>query len=124
MPIPVARFRPSGGPIRATVECGFANVGSYTLYLWEADVNQVVEKARGNLINADDDARDLPGPNAAHHRRLVECLATIIMTPPIRDYSLALIIGQDGVEIGRDAVIDSSDERFVPVDLFVQLEAG
>jgi hypothetical protein len=117
------QFDPSGGPITAEITSGFAQPGSYTMYLWEAHANKVLMKARGNFINSDDDKYKLPLPNTQNVDRIVECLATVTITPPISDYNLRLSIQQDGAEIGFDDSVGKSSGPTVTADLFVQLEA-
>jgi hypothetical protein len=117
-------FDPDGGPLVAEVQSGFAQPGSYTVYLWEAHANKVLMKARGNFINTDDDAYKLPRPNIQNEDRLVECIATVSITPPLRDYNLRLSIMQDGREIGFDEATGKAADPTATADLFVQLESS
>jgi hypothetical protein len=119
----VAVFDPEGGPIIASITSGFAQPGSYTMYLWEAHANLVVFKTRGNFINADDDTYKLPPPNQQNHHRIVEFISTVVITPPIKDFSMRLAVLQDGVEIGFEEAVGQSTSPTVTADLFLQLEA-
>lgn len=117
------KFKPDGGPITVAVKCGFAQAGSYTVYLWEAHANKIVVKARGNFINPDDDTYRLPAPNVQNDQRIVECIATVVLTPPIKQYDLSLTVSQDGVQLASEASAGQADSPTVTVDLFVQMEA-
>jgi hypothetical protein len=118
------QFDPSGGPIVAEVRSGFAQPGSYSLLLWEADANLIVMRRDGNFINAADDAYKLPAPNEHNHRRLVECLATVVVTPPLNNYQVDLVISQDGRVLGGDTAAAEATPGAVSVDIFVELSAG
>lgn len=119
-----ATFNVTGGPVVAEVRSGFAQPGSYVLLLWEADANVVVSENPGNFINTADDAYPLPTPNQHNHRRIAECVSTVVITPPINDYQVDLIISQDGQVIGGDSASGTNASGAVTVDLFVQLIAG
>lgn len=113
------QFNPAGGPITAEVRSGFAQPGSYTLLVWDA--NQVVMEKNGSFINPDNDSYALP--NGDNDRRIVECIATVVITPPVTNYQVDLVISQDGEALGGDTAADSNASGAVPVDLFVQLIA-
>lgn len=119
-----ATFNPAGGPLSATITSGQAQPGSYELLLWEANSNKILMDERGNFLNADDDTFELPQPNSANDGRIVECIATAVITPPITNYALRLSIQQDGVEIGFDVSADKAKTPTVTADLFVQLQEG
>ncbi|HEX8321562.1 hypothetical protein [Longimicrobium sp.] len=119
-----ATFNPNGGPIIAEVTPGSAAVGSYTILLWEANANLVVMRRDGNFINTADDAYTLPEPNEHNDGRIVECIATVVITPPVDTYNVDLVIRQDGNEIGGDSASGSDASGTVTVDLFVQLNGG
>jgi hypothetical protein len=118
-------FDPAAGPLVAEVASAHAQPGSYRVLLWEAEVNQVVFTVRGNFINPDDDAHTLPGGAAEQHGRLVESLATLVVTPPLDKFKVILRILQDGEELGRETQ-EGEGVPFgvVTADLFVLLEAG
>lgn len=117
-------FDAAGGPIVAEVRSGFAQPGSYTILLWEADANLIVMRRDGNYINTADDAYPLPTPNQHNHRRIVECISTVVVTEPITDYRIDLIVVQDGRVIGGDTAQASNASGAVTVDIFIQLQAG
>ena len=116
-------FRKDGGPIVAEVKCGYAQAGAYNLLLWEADINKVVMRQEGNFINPDDDSYQLPTPNEDNDGRIVDCLATINLTPPIKDYQVDLKIYQDDKELGVDRASGQSDATTVTVRLFKTLKS-
>jgi hypothetical protein len=118
----VVIFKKDGGPIVAEVKCGYAQPGAYKLFLWEANVNKVVMRKEGNFINPDDDSYQLPTPNQDNDARIVDCLATIVITPPIKDYQVDLRISQDGNDLGVVTASGQSDASTVIVELFVKLE--
>lgn len=122
-------FNLNGGPLKAEVASDFAQPGSYTLLLWEAEQNLLVgwppdgeQKPSGNFINTDDDRYDLPGPVDENDGRLLECLATIVVTPPLNDYAVSVKILQDGHVLGGDTKSGTgADFETVVADLFVLL---
>lgn len=124
-------FDPNGGLLQAEVASDFAQPGSYTLLLWEADQNVLVgwpphgeQKPSGNFINADDDCYDLPEPAEENDGCLLECIITITVTPPLNDYSLSVNIFQDGQLLdGETRSGTGGDFETVVADLFVQLLA-
>ena len=120
----IVPFDPAGGPLVAEVRSGFVQPGSYTILLWEADANLIVMRRDGNFINTADDAYPLPTPNPHNHRRIVECISTIVVTEPITNYLVDLAILQDGREIGGDTAQGSDASGAVTVDIFIQLQAG
>jgi hypothetical protein len=81
----------------------------------------VLMDERGNFLNTDDDTYELLLPNDQNHERIVECLATAVITPPITNYALRLSIQQDGAEIGFDELADKATTPTVTADLFVLL---
>lgn len=120
----IVPFDPAGGVIVAEVRSGFAQPGSYTILLWDFDANLVVMRGDGNYINTADDAYPLPTPNPHNHRRIVECISTVVVTEPVTDYRIELALLQDGREIGADAAQGSGASGAVTVDIFIQLQAG
>ena len=122
MPIKTAVFDKDKGPIVAEVTSGFAQPGSYTLLLWEANQNKVIMEEKGNFINPDDDFYNLPTPNEVNDGRIVECISTIAITPPLNEYLVTLKISQDGVVLGLDSATGTSNSPTVTVDLYVLLK--
>jgi hypothetical protein len=117
------KFNEDSGPIFAEIRCGYAQPGAYTLLLWEAGVNQVVMEKKGNFLNPDDDSYELPLPNELNHGRILDCLTTLVITPPIKDYQVDLKICQDGKILGVETGSGQSDAITVLIELFVKLEA-
>ncbi len=115
------KFAKDGGPVVAEVKCGEAQEGSYTLLLWEAEQNVIVEEFSGNFMNPDDDTYQLPTPNETNDRRILECQTTVVITPPIKKYAVSLTLSQDGNQLGVVSEKGESDQPSRTVDLFVRL---
>ncbi len=120
----IVSFKTSGGPIIAEIICGEAQTGSYTLMLWEANVNQIVMEKKGNFINPDDDSYELPTPNSENNERILDCLCIIAIVPPIKKYYVELKVSQDNQFLGSEKASGESDSSTVAVELFIQLQAG
>ncbi len=82
----------------------------------------VVKKYKGNFINSDDDNYSLPQPNDTNNGRILDCMANFVITPPINDYHVEMIVTQDGIEIGKDSYTGNSTAQNVNVKLLIQLE--
>ncbi len=54
-----------------------------------------------NFLNPADDEYPLPQPARVNDRRIVQALIVVVLTPPIDQYSVALIVKQDGRELDR-----------------------
>ncbi len=115
------QFAKEGGPVVAEVTCGQAQEGSYNLLLWEAERNLIVKQYPGNFMNPDDDSYDLPTPNQANDGRILECLTTVVVTPPIKKYAVSLTLSQDGRRLGVVKAVGETDQPSQIVDLFAQL---
>lgn len=115
-----ATFDPAGGPLSAEVSSGFAHPGAYTLLLW--DGSRVVLEERGDLASGGG-AHPLPEPASANHSRTAEAIVTVIVTPPIGDYHVALTITQDGRTLGAATASGTGASGSVTSDLFVALAA-
>jgi len=115
------KFNENGGPIIVEVKCGHAQIGTYTILLWES--NDVLKEWKGNFINPEDDLYELPSPNKRNSGRIVDCLFTITLTPPIKDYYVELRIMQDGKELGIEKASGQSDIETITKELCLQLEA-
>ena len=103
------QFAKEGGPVVADVTCGQAQEGSYNLLLWEADRNLIVKQYPGNFMNPDDDSYDLPTPNQANDGRILECLTTVVVTPPIKKYAVSRSGGVDTSWQGSVLLRDIAD---------------
>ncbi|MFN2397756.1 MAG: hypothetical protein ABR543_03775 [Gemmatimonadaceae bacterium] len=117
-----ARFEVKGTtPLKVQIVATNVRAGSYTLLLWEAGKNIIVVEHRGNFINAEDDVFDLPLPNKANIRRLVECIVTAV-APPNRKGSIGLTVSQDGTKLATDTGDVDEGPGSNTVDLFILLE--
>lgn len=118
----IAQFKIDGGAIFVEVKSGYAQPGSYSLFLWEANENKVIQKNEGNFINSDADKYQLPQPNSENNNRIVDVGLTFVLTPPIKYYFAELIITQDGNKIGGDQEQGATDDRTKSLKLMVQLQ--
>ncbi len=117
----IARYAAAGGPITAAVSCDPNRNGSYTILLWEAGRNQIVNEYPGNFINDDDDAYELDVPIAAHDGRLVEALVVVAIPHGVGPSEVSLSVTQDGRLLERDSQIVAPGSPGQMVDLFVML---
>lgn len=117
-----AKFKKSGGPIEVEIKAGYAQPGTYSLFLWEANVNEVIFEKKGNFINTDDDKYQLPLPNEKNDGRIIDVGITFVLTPPIEDFYGEVIVTQDGEIIGKDSVQGSSSEQTKSIKILIQLE--
>lgn len=117
-----AKFKKGGGAIMVEIRGGYAQPGSYSLFLWEANVNKVVFEARGNFINTDDDKYSLPKPNESNDGRIIDVVITFVLTPPINNYYAEVIVSQDGNVIGKDFQGGTSTDQTLSLKLLVKLE--
>ncbi|HEY6155915.1 MAG TPA: hypothetical protein VIV88_00600 [Gemmatimonadales bacterium] len=115
------QFATDGGPVVVEVTCGHAQEGSYKLRLWEAGKNVIVKEYPGNFLNPDDDSYELPTPNQVNDGRIVECMTTVVITPPIKKYAVSLTLSQDGKQLGVVKAAGETDQPSETVDLFAQL---
>lgn len=116
-----AKFKKDGGAIFAEIKSGYAQPGSYSIFLWEANENRVIVKHEGNFINTDDDKYKLPEPIVENNGRIVDVGITFKITPPIKDYFTQVIITQDGNKIGSDQQQGTTEEQTKSLKLLVQL---
>ena len=116
-----AKYKKDGGTIFAEIKSGYAQPGSYSMFLWEANENRVIVKHEGNFINTADDKYKLPEPIVENNGRIVDVGVTFKITPPIKDYFAEVIITQDGNKIGGDQQKGTTDEQTKSLKLLVQL---
>ena len=119
-----AIFNPNGGPIRVDITAGYAQPGSYALLLWGANTNAVVGEWRGNFINNDDDYYFLPTPLEKNNGRIIDCIATFTLLPPIKQFLLKVEVLQDGNILATDVREGESEEQTVSVEIFIALASN
>lgn len=119
-------FNTEGGPLVAEVSSGFAQPGFYVLQLWNAGVNQVVMREQGNFINDDDDAYTLPTPNELNDGRVIQAVVTLTILPLADSgdpqYNVTLTLSQDGAELGKVSVSNTTTQHTVLVNVFATLQ--
>ncbi len=115
------RFDPTGGRLSAEVTCGQAQEGAYELRLWAAEDNTMILQEHGNFLNPADDEYPLPQPARVNDRRIVQAIIVVVLTPPIDQYSVALIVKQDARELDRVSLDGRSDESSVALNVFCRL---
>lgn len=118
----IAKFKKNGGPIIVDIRAGYAQPGTYSLFLWEANVNKIVLEAKGNFINNDDDKYPLPLPNDLNDGRIIDVGLTFVITPPINNYYAEVIATQDGTIIGKDFLGGSTTDPTKSLKLLVKLQ--
>ncbi len=123
MPIPQIRFARNGGPLEVEIQFGHAQVGIYTLILWESGSNTIVMERSGNNDNPQDDRYPLPLPTEKNDGRLVDCVATVIAPDfkPGDRYSIDVIVYQNETEIGRISDSGEIKEKSVNRELVAKL---
>ena len=119
-----ANFKKDGGAISVEIKSGFAQPGSYSIFLWEANSNRVLNKYEGNFINTDDDKFELPLPVTDNDERIIDAGITFKMTPPVSDYFAEIIVTQDGHKIGGDQEQGKTDDQTKSLKLMVKLQQG
>lgn len=120
--MPQALFNPQGGRLVASVTTN-AQIGSYTVLLWENNENTVVWQQQGNFMNTDDDSHQLPpktGGQSVNDGRIVDCVFSII-PPEGGAYWCKLCISQDGNELAEDSFNGQTDQHTISIRLFVNL---
>ncbi|MEP6732502.1 MAG: hypothetical protein ABJE10_17790 [bacterium] len=116
-----AKFNPTGGPIQVSVKCEPNRNGSYTIFLWEAEKNQIVKEFSGNFINSDDDTYELSTPNGDHAGRLVEAMVVVAIPAGLGPSDVTLSITQDGAELQHDGASVPPGSPGQLVDVFIKL---
>ncbi len=119
-----AAFDPTGGPILAGISCAPSRDGSYSLTLWEATENSVVNRFKGNFINPDDDTYELPGSPTEHQGRLLEALVVVAVPHGVGPSTISLKVVQDGAELAEASAFIAPGTAGGVADLFVTLEAS
>lgn len=98
------RFNCNGGPVSVEITFGFAQVGAYTLVIWNPA--GTAKRMLGEGVNTDQvpDVYTLPQPITGDNGSIVDCVATILAANPGlgEHYSVDMIVRQDGAECGRE----------------------
>ena len=117
----IAKFKKEGGDIYFEVKSGYAQPGSYSVFIWEEKENRIIKKYEGNFINTEDDKYKLPSPASENNGRIIDVGVVFIMVPPIKNYSTELLVTQSGNRIGFDKETGETNDRSKFVKLMVQL---
>jgi hypothetical protein len=115
-----ANFQAGGPPISVTIRCGFADTGSYEVFLWEADRNSRRSIGIGNFINADDDTFTLPS-DSGQNGKILQCIATVDPLDDDGKFGVSMIVEQGSSELAVEEVTGKSGLPTVTVQLFIQL---
>ncbi|MBX2990908.1 MAG: hypothetical protein KF749_07040 [Bacteroidetes bacterium] len=115
-----------GGTVTVEISFGYAQVGAYTLLLWNKTGNS--NKKLGEGINTDNvpDEFDLPKPVKNNVGKILDCLATIISPNPDEGsrYRVDMIVLQNGEECGRESYEGTISTKSVSIRLAAQLSAS
>jgi hypothetical protein len=126
MPLNQIRFDKGGGPITVEITFGYAQVGAYTLVLWDA--TGTGKRKLGEGVNTDliPDVYVLPQPNVENDGRLLDSVATVIAPNPQpgERYRVDMIVRQNDIECGREFDEGPIDRKSVSTRLAVQLVAN
>lgn len=116
------KFNKLGGAISVEVISKNNQAGSYTILLWEANVNLVVIKRKGNFINDADDKYELPLPVEMNNGRIIDFIVTLITPLSLRSYDIEVIVTQDGKTIGFFRDSGTSLSSTISVEIMAVLE--
>lgn len=113
----------SGEPMQVHVTFGFAQVGAYSLYLWDKNGSTKETVAEG--VNTDNvpDEFPLSQPSAYYDGRIIDCIATVINPNPQPgdQFSVDLIVMQNGAELGRVSDSGTLDSKSLSLRLAARL---
>lgn len=102
MPLDTIAYAP-GQPLQVHVTFGFAQVGAYSLFLW--DKNGSTKEMIGEGVNTDNvpDEFPLTQQSPYYDGRILDCIATVINPNPQPgdQFSVDMIVMQNGAELGR-----------------------
>ncbi len=116
------QFDSTLGGLSVNIACGFAQQGSYTITAWKGKNSTII--GRGNFFDPSDDLFSLPGNPADYDGQVIQCVATIGLIPPIRNYSALMEVMQNGARIGFDIAAGESTDPAVTRPIFLTLKAG
>ena len=114
-------FDGSGSQLKVEIRCGHAQAGAYVLTLWNR--NDVHQRWEGTFFNPDDDTYKLPGRAATHDGRLLQCLFSVEIIPPVQKFALMMTIWQGTQKLGVVTDSGETDASQVTKNLFAQLVA-
>jgi hypothetical protein len=125
MPLNKIPIKATGGTVTVEIAFGFAQVGAYTLLLWNKTGN--TNKRLGQGVNTDSipDVYELPKPTKSNIGKLLDCLATVIAPKPRpgERYRVDMIVWQDGKECGREFDEGPLNRKSISTRLAVELTA-
>jgi hypothetical protein len=120
-----AQFKITSGKITGKIINGYAHGGSYNFILWDKDRKTVIKEKEGDFLPGDPCSIELPLPNQDNNGRILECISTITIIPPLKDFNVSLEVQQDGKQFGeKDTHQGTSTSSSVDSDLFIKLIAG
>lgn len=114
-----ATLDPAKGPITLKIVSGYAQPGSYTLYLIEADTNRIYEKRTGHL-GKEAVIETLP---ASFERKSVRLrVSTTVRTvSPIKEWSVNCELSQGGKVYANSFESGAAENREVSADQHIDL---
>lgn len=114
-----------GGTVTVEIAFGYAQVGAYTLLLWNKA--GTANKKLGEGINTDNvpDEFSLPKPVKNNIGKILDCVATVLApsVQPGARYRVDMIVKQNGLERGREFYEGDLQARSVSIRLAAQLDA-
>ena len=118
--VPV-KFKANGPDLSVELSCGHAQFGAYTLRLWSPDGMTVVNKARGNFFDEEEDRFPLLKPAGANDDHILQCRTRVWLVQEPRKYSVFMVIKQGDVVLAELSDEDETDESTVVVELRARL---
>ncbi|MDL1893202.1 hypothetical protein FBQ87_09980 [Sphingobacteriales bacterium CHB3] len=126
MPLNKIPINETGGTVTVEISFGYAQVGAYTLLLWNKTGSDY--KRLGEGMNTDNipDEFKLPKPVKNNVGKILDCLATIISPKPEEGgrYRVDMIVRQDGEECGRESYEGTISTKSISVRLAAQLSTS
>lgn len=116
-----ARFNAAGGPIRIEITSGFAQPGTYQVFIWEANRNSNSQLGQGNFISSEDDVFQLSA-SPAQDGRILHCIATVNPLGDGGQFAVTMDVEQDGARLASDTVAGQASLPTVTLQIFIQLE--
>ncbi|MFH0988682.1 MAG: hypothetical protein V1799_01560 [bacterium] len=123
MPLNKITLNANAGPVTVEIVFSYAQVGAYSLQLWNGD--QKTKTFIGEGVNTDQipDKYFLPQPVDSLKGKFLDCLASILAPNPQpgERYRVDMVISQDGIERGREYDEGTIDTKSVQIRLVVEL---